>query len=123
AGIAPDELDLVVAGGAGGRRSRVELAALGALFAEAPPRERWLCAPQAQWGEGFAFASAALPLIAARALAEGVIPPGCPGATRPADWPAALGCAEGPRPAPLARCLVLATSDPGAAAALVLGRG
>src|SRR5690606_37767522 len=68
AAIAPDEVDLVVAGGAGGRRSRVELAALAALFAEAPPRERWLCAPQAQWGEGFAVAPGALPGVAARAL-------------------------------------------------------
>lgn len=123
AGIAPGELDLVVAGGAGGRRSRAELAALAALFAEAPRRERWLCAPQAQWGEGFAFTSAALPLVGARALAAGVVPPGCPGAAPPADWPAALGCAESPRPAPVERCLVLATSDPGAAAAVVLGRG
>ncbi len=126
AGVAPVEVDLVLAGGAGGARSRAELAGLRAVW-PAPDRPRWLCAPQAQWGEGFAFTSAALVAVGVRAVAAGVIPPGCPGgAPRPTDWPAGLAAADEALDSaavdPPETCLVLATSEPGAVAAVLLGR-
>jgi 3-oxoacyl-[acyl-carrier-protein] synthase II len=109
AGVAPADVDLVVGSGAGGARTRRELAAMSELGLSA------YCGPGAALGEGFAFTSAAQAAVGALALALGDVPPTHGGDAAPSG----ASCTPGPRS--LARVLVLASSRPGAATALVLG--
>lgn len=123
AGVELEEIDLVVGGGGGGPRTQVELAALAELFPPTRSRTVPLTAPQALLGEGFAFTSAALAVVAAQALSRAAIPPTLRGAGLPTPWPEKLRCpTQAAEERALERVLVVATSTPGAAVALVLGR-
>lgn len=112
AGVSLDSLDLVVCGGSGGRRSAWEAAGLHALDAQG--LRAAVSAPGSHLGEGLAFGSAALLVSAVLALEANQIPVtlnGWRGAPQPREPEKTLR-----------RAAVVATSDEGAAVALILDR-
>ncbi|MBI4618325.1 MAG: hypothetical protein HY720_32305 [Planctomycetes bacterium] len=104
AGVAASDLDLVVAGAAGGQLAQSFAKAIEELHRSAG-REIPVATPKAALGEGFAYTSAALALVAVLALSTGEFPP--------------LAIGEGaPRPPRLA--LAVDATGPGGATAIVL---
>ena len=84
-----------------------------------PYRGVFCGAPGSLVGEGFAFTSALLALVATQALIHQTVPPTFAGAVPLADA-GILRLAARPEAADLAHVLVVSTSQPGGAVAIVL---
>jgi len=89
---APEDVDLVVSSARGGALDADEASGIERALGTARSDPRWIIAPKAVLGEGFAFTSAVEALVAVKAIAEGVVPPGpggpAPGAPRGMVFPA-----------------------------------
>jgi 3-oxoacyl-(acyl-carrier-protein) synthase len=109
-GLSLDALDLVIGGASGGRRSAWEAAGLTALRSEG--LRAAVAAPGSHLGEGLAFGSAALLVSAVLALEAQRAP-----VTR-GGWSAEVEVAT----KDLQNVAVLASSDEGAAVALILAK-
>lgn len=110
AGLSVCDLDLVIGGASGGRRSAWEAAGLQALRGEG--LRAAISAPGSHLGEGLAFGSAALLVSGVMALEEQRVPITLGGGSEAGEVPTKE----------LQNVVVVATSDEGAAVALVLSR-
>ena len=80
AGRGPGDVDLVVSSARGGALDAEEASGIERALGDrrAP---RWITAPKAVIGEGFAFTSAVQAIAAVKCITEGVVPPGPGGPT------------------------------------------
>jgi 3-oxoacyl-(acyl-carrier-protein) synthase len=107
AGRSVGDLGLIVGGGCGGPVAARELVAVAGLLGDV---ECAYWAPKTLVGEGFGFTSALLAVAGGLAVAKGVVPP------------TFKGDDAGARPLAKETVLVVASSGPGGAVALLLGK-
>jgi 3-oxoacyl-(acyl-carrier-protein) synthase len=125
AGVEPASVGLVVSSASGGPLDRAEALGLERALGGTGEGPIYVAAPKANLGEGFAFTSAVEALVAALAVARGVVPPGLAGeagSAAPADLPPGFAMPGRPVETPLAAALAVSLNRLGNAVAVVFRR-